>query len=62
MTAKNNGHSEKLENGTCRKLSALLSILYSFLFILTGYFEAFELKENTIAVVSEVFGFIFNLK
>ena len=62
MTTKNNGHSEKLENGTCRKLSALLSILHSFLFILTGYFEAFELKENTIAVVSEVFGFIFNLK
>ena len=60
MITKNNGHSEKLENGTCRKLSTLLSILYSLLFILTGYFEVFELKENTFWL--KVYGFIFNLK
>ena len=46
MMTKNNGHSEKLENGTCRKLSALSSNPYSFLIRLTSYFEALELKDN----------------
>ena len=46
MIIKNNGHNENLENRTYRKLSILSSNLYSFSIRLTGYFEAFELKDT----------------
>ena len=49
MIKENNGHSEKLENWTSKKLSGLSLKPYYFLIILT------------IAIVLEVFGFFANL-
>ena len=46
MITENNGHSEKLENWTSKKLSALSLIPFYLLIRLTSYFEAFELKDN----------------
>ena len=46
MMTKNNGDSKKIEDGTCRSLSALSSSPYSFVIRLTSCFEAFGLKDN----------------